>query len=333
MFKLLQLDPAVGLERQPLFWLSIGMPALLALALAIPVWSGYSLDFSQLGYETFLSISKFPIVIFSLAIPLSVLVGKLHGARQAALQIVNTRKQIENAEAQIRNTLIQIANTEQDNKTKLYLAHFDHFCKHIDFVEGALIKRHHNLFVADIDPTPLVNKLALYKFMYRENSLRTGAHSLDQHFKIFSNNTMNLLLKSYKRFLYSQKREEFISNLEYLEGVLLQVQLKLFHCRNSQTSVFLRPTISDPSYTARFPIGINGDIDHYFEQVIFWAQLLEGVETFETADTTDSSAYGVLMTLGLPHTQKPSEMPKLVEYWDWFVMCVIVGVTLPVNPE
>lgn len=326
MLKHLQLDPAAGLEKQFLFWLSIGVPVLLGLSLAIPVWIGYSLDFSEIGYENFLRISKFPIAICSLAIPLSVLVGKLHGARQSAIQIENTRKQID-------NTLIQIANTEQDNKTKLYLAHFDHFCKHIDFVESALTKRYHHLFATDKDPEPLINKIALYKFMYRENSLRAGVFPLDSHFKTFSSNIMSRLLKSYMNVLHSQNRENFVRDLENLENTLIHIQVKLFHCRKSRNSVFLRPDMLDTSYRDRFPYSINADVDEYLEQVTFWALLLESVESFENSDITESSAHGVLATLGMPHTPKPSDIEKVADYWHDLALRVIAGISFKTEPE
>jgi hypothetical protein len=333
MLKHLQLDPAIGLDKQLLFWLSIGVPVSLGLFLAIPVWIGYSPDFSESGYETFLRISKFPIAICSLAVPLSVLIGKLHGARQAALQIENTRKQIENAEAQIQNTLTQIANTEQDNRTKLYLAHFDHFCKHIDFVESALTKRYHHQFVTDSEPEPLINKINLYKFMYRQNSLRAGVYPLDTHFKTFSANLMSRLLESYEHFLYSQNRDDLHRTLKFLENVLIHIQVKLFHCRKSRSSIFLRPDMMEARDYTDFPLSINANIDDYLDQVLFWARLLEGVDSFENSDNSESSAYGILTTLGMPHSPKPSDMGKIAGYWQELTLRVFSGITFNVEPD
>lgn len=318
MLKSFRLDPAAGLERQFLFWLSIGAPTFIGLLLAVPVWSQYGLDFSEQGYATFLRISRFPIAICSLAIPLSVLVGKLHGARQAALQIENTRKQIASAETQISNTLTQIANTEQDNKTKLYLAHFDHYCKHLDFVEDALFKRHHDLFANDMDPTPIISKVTLYKFMYPQNSLRNGVHPLDEDFIKFSQNLMARLLREYKLFKFSQSYEGFVKALITLENSLHFIQQKLFHCREFQRSIFVKVEVVDPNYFDTLHMGVNVVLDHYFQQMVFWGQLLDNIESFEVAAPSERNAYGFLAELGMPHSSRPSDMPNLDDYWGRF---------------
>ncbi|OOE78234.1 hypothetical protein BZG72_15700 [Salinivibrio sp. PR6] len=114
----LALNPSTGLENQWLFWLAVLTPLSLALALALPVWLEYSLSFSAKGYGTFLKISALPIGISSLSIPLGVLIGRLHGTKQTALQI---------------------SEAQATNRTNLYLAHYEHFCDHLATKINALL--------------------------------------------------------------------------------------------------------------------------------------------------------------------------------------------------
>ncbi|WP_447079491.1 hypothetical protein [Vibrio alginolyticus] len=153
----LALNPKAGLERQPLFWVCIFIPIVFALALGVPVWINYELTFTAEAYSTFLEISKLPLGITSLAIPLAVLIGKLHGAQQAAEQLLNTQKQISNA--------------EQDNLTKLYLAHYEHFVDHFNTLV---------LFTKSYDSlkrkpwTILFDRKQLYQNLYPGNGLTKG---------------------------------------------------------------------------------------------------------------------------------------------------------------
>lgn len=108
---MLVLDPSKGLENQTLFWLSVVIPVIFALGLSILALHEYSWSLSVDGYETFLKANALPIGISSLAIPLGVLFGRLHGTKQTALQI---------SEAQARN------------RAELYLAHYSHFKDHFE---------------------------------------------------------------------------------------------------------------------------------------------------------------------------------------------------------
>lgn len=159
----LYLDPQTGLERQPLFWICIFIPILIALGLGIPVWSKYNLAFSNEAYSTFLEISKLPLGISSLSIPLAVLIGKLHGARQTAEQLLNTSKQIE--------------NTEQDNRTKLYLSHYGHFIDHFDkviFFQASYGAPEEERWTIQI------NRKRLYQHLYPDNTLVSGIKNGDK---------------------------------------------------------------------------------------------------------------------------------------------------------
>lgn len=155
-------EPKNGLELQTPFWASIFVPVILFLCTGVFAWWGTPPDVSAEGFKTFLLISKLPIALLALAIPLAVLTGRIHGTKQTALQIEKTILQIE-------NTKIQINETKQKNKTDLYLAHNKHFNEHIEVCTRNAPK---NLFSSEYKLT--INSWLLYKRLYPDSSLRDG---------------------------------------------------------------------------------------------------------------------------------------------------------------
>lgn len=307
----LALNPTTGLEKQPLFWLAITIPVMIALGVAIPVWLDYSISFNEEAYSKFLSISRLPIGIISLAIPLGVLIGKLHGARQTAMQIDHAKKQIENTEK-------QISNTEKDNKTKFYLSHFDHFCKHVDFVEGALANKYEGIL--DDNPLPIINKLSLYRKIYPENSLEKGVASASTHFDTFSKNTAARLHRSYKNFVHLSLTEQSLEeNLCNIENNLLDFQIRCLACLNSRSSIFKKIHPNNDSQIKNLVFGFNKNIDNYTDQVIFFLELIDGVDSFYAQNSSEKIAEHFLNDLRMPHTSKLSEISPLHDLWEIFI--------------
>lgn len=87
----LTLSADKGLSSQGLLWLSIFCPFLYFMTLGFVAWQGYEISITGEGLNTFFSISKVPLAILSLAIPLSVLVSRFHATKQTAEQIKITR--------------------------------------------------------------------------------------------------------------------------------------------------------------------------------------------------------------------------------------------------
>lgn len=83
----LALNEECGLSEQGLLWISILSPFLYFLAFGVASWDGYSVSVTSEGLKTFLSISALPLGVLSLALPLSVLVSRLHATKQTAKQI------------------------------------------------------------------------------------------------------------------------------------------------------------------------------------------------------------------------------------------------------
>lgn len=172
-------DASHGLGSQPLFWITIIYPIGLFFSTGFWAWYGYNLDISEDGFIKFVEISKLPLGLLGLSIPLAVLTARLHGTKQTALQIIKTQKQIEEA--------------QQKNKTDLYLAHYKHFCDYLDelsqsFSEKELIQSTKIHF----------NKHVLYRWIYPESSISTGKQIKEQRLFILLSKIINSLPKDIK---------------------------------------------------------------------------------------------------------------------------------------
>jgi len=81
-----------GLAEQGLLWVSISTPILYFFFLGAISWSGHSISLTTDGLKLFWSISALPLGVLSLALPLSVLVSRLHATKQTAKQIKITQQ-------------------------------------------------------------------------------------------------------------------------------------------------------------------------------------------------------------------------------------------------
>lgn len=88
----LTLDEESGLSEQGLLWISIFSPLLYFLGLGVICWDGYHISLTSDGLNKFISISKLPLGALSIALPLSVLVSRLHATKQTARQIKITQQ-------------------------------------------------------------------------------------------------------------------------------------------------------------------------------------------------------------------------------------------------
>ncbi|EJV9314153.1 hypothetical protein [Vibrio vulnificus] len=300
--KIFSLNPDYGLDKQVLFWLAVLLPIAIAVGLGIPVWIDYSLAFNAEAYDNFLKISRLPIALSSLAIPLGVLVGRLHSAKQTARQIENTQ--------------IQITNTEQDNRTKLYLSHFEHFCKHLEFIERSVCTRHSQLFPEGQYPT--LDQLSMYKLIYPENGLITGVYSQGEHLEVFARNGMARLNDYYLQFSHSKSYDDFVKNIANLEGEFINTQIRCFRFTNSRSSIFLNAALQERN-AGKFLFGISVELSHFFAKVEFFLELLDGIESFDSPENKTKVGRHILFQLRTPHQQKPEDRKELQDYWDQFI--------------
>lgn len=84
------LDPRKGLASQwPMrFWMITLLIYFIATGTAC--WADYSLSFTPSGFDKFIEVSKFPLGILSLTIPVGVFISRLHSTQQTAAQIEAT---------------------------------------------------------------------------------------------------------------------------------------------------------------------------------------------------------------------------------------------------
>jgi hypothetical protein len=165
--KWLRLNPESGLDRQPLFWMAILTPLLVAIGFGIPIWLDCSFEFSEEAYTHFLNISKLPLAISAISIPLGVLVGRIHGTKQTSLQIAKTAHQIAKSQEQFELTY-------NEYRKKNYLDHYTHFKD----------------FINNIDYQ--INIEGLYRHLFPVASLFNGDLAINEEF-------MNDLLKDLSR--------------------------------------------------------------------------------------------------------------------------------------
>lgn len=79
------------LTRQYLFWAAIIIPFSFFITTGIISWYDKSLRLDSNGFDNFLSISKLPLALLSLSLPLGIIVNNIH-------RTIQTEKQIEEAE-------------------------------------------------------------------------------------------------------------------------------------------------------------------------------------------------------------------------------------------
>ncbi|TRY13535.1 hypothetical protein [Shewanella hanedai] len=87
ILKSLSLNPNTGLHEQPLFWFSLVIPFVGFLSTGFFAWHDYTLSVNSDGFNIFLNISKLPLAVWGLCLPLAVLIARLHGTIQTAAQI------------------------------------------------------------------------------------------------------------------------------------------------------------------------------------------------------------------------------------------------------
>jgi len=86
------------LDRQPMFWAGFVIPVASFLYFGCFAWNGYTVDVSSNGFSTFIDISKLPLALLSLSIPLLAIIANAHRATQTDAQIqAITRKNASDA--------------------------------------------------------------------------------------------------------------------------------------------------------------------------------------------------------------------------------------------
>lgn len=271
------LNPDKGLEKQGLFWFSICIPVLLSIFLWIPLWNVYSFSFTKDGYDTFLLISRLPLAMCSLSIPFSVIVARIHGTKQTAKQLANTKKQID--------------NTEQDNKTKLYLSHYAHFCDyaegvekaHYKYVEGFLRNENYNL----------ITRIKLYHALYPQASFTKGFGVFSsEHLKNFEQ-FLEEYLEKIKEILKIEENNNAVVNKRELQGeIVIELTKKIRDYEKYYTFDSTKSSIFKQSYSyLRVQDLVFENFLTYLYLAVYFAHLTIDFLIFETSDNTQENPH------------------------------------------
>ncbi|EKQ6730627.1 hypothetical protein ACAY84_004410 [Escherichia coli] len=83
-----------SLLKQPIFWVSIGIPLATCIFLGALIWvdKWHSFSLTSHGYSRFLEISKLPLLVLASAVPFASIVNNLHRTIQTEKQITESEK-------------------------------------------------------------------------------------------------------------------------------------------------------------------------------------------------------------------------------------------------
>ncbi|MFG0496690.1 hypothetical protein ACF8MH_05060 [Pseudomonas sp. YQ_13] len=82
-----RLNASIGLHDQPLFQFGLLVPILLFFIFGFFAWADYSPSLSVDGFNEFIRISKLPLAMLSLIVPIGAIVASSHSTHQTATQI------------------------------------------------------------------------------------------------------------------------------------------------------------------------------------------------------------------------------------------------------
>lgn len=119
-FEVFKLKPDSGLANQSLFWIFVLIPISLFLILGGVAWNGYEFDISRDGFDKFYEISKLPLAILTLSLPLGLVIVRMHSTGQTASQIKDTisQRKIENSVRFIENNTQAFKNISKSIREK-----------------------------------------------------------------------------------------------------------------------------------------------------------------------------------------------------------------------
>ncbi|WP_220774133.1 hypothetical protein [Citrobacter europaeus] len=76
-----------NLLKQPLFIASVALPFYMFIIYGLWAWKGHNINFTSEGFNSFLEISKLPLIILASSVPLAAIVSNIHRTIQTEAQI------------------------------------------------------------------------------------------------------------------------------------------------------------------------------------------------------------------------------------------------------
>ncbi|HBK4770968.1 TPA: hypothetical protein LLS86_004549 [Serratia liquefaciens] len=213
-----------NLARQPLFWISALSPFLFFIFLGYFSWRDYSFELSKDAYDNFMTISKFPLLILSLSVPLVAIVAHIH-------RTIQTEKQIIHTQDQIANTQKQIALLEEKNKPDSYYAHVKSITEALTLIPSFKINRTKEV-LGNIKKDPLEVSIKyphpLYKRIFSKSTIKGGYNpEVSDEFIKSIENKYSQINKIIKHAKYRQDEEGRLRSARTLTISLLLLSSEL----------------------------------------------------------------------------------------------------------
>lgn len=162
-----------GLGGQWQFWMVILVPTIISGLMWWEISRTLTFNWSVDGFETFFKKSTLPLWILATSLPLGVLVARLFGTKQTALQI---------------------RVSQQDNRTKLFLAHYGFFRDVMGSDEEYICDKNQR------DPqTWKVSLNSLYHKIYPKSNLANGVEGFNSKYFTELEESIRRALDSFKR--------------------------------------------------------------------------------------------------------------------------------------
>ncbi|OAH52437.1 hypothetical protein AYJ70_07715 [Pseudomonas monteilii] len=92
--EIFSLNPDYGLDKQPLFWVSVAVPIIYFLGFGYFAWDDYTISLTEPGFREFIRVSALPLGLLGLSLPLAALITKLHSTLQTARQIEKSKHEL-----------------------------------------------------------------------------------------------------------------------------------------------------------------------------------------------------------------------------------------------
>ena len=127
VFSLIEINTKESIQNHLLFWLAVLVPLFFFFLLGIPVWIDLNWGLNTVFYSDFYDASKLPLGFLATAIPLSLVVIRMHSSKQAAEQLDRnvTRDSFKNF-LEFRHYIISQLNTYQEQKNCLVTFNSEH---------------------------------------------------------------------------------------------------------------------------------------------------------------------------------------------------------------
>lgn len=230
-----------NLSCQTLFWLALFIPVFLFLITGCQVWKNTNFGLNKEAYDNFLDISRFPLILLSLCLPLVGIVVYMH-------RTIQTETQIAYAQHQFKNSIKQLALTKKKNTA-------DSYYSHSKYIEDAFKSLPEKTFSTEQNeseqPLKIIRPHSLYKSIYPKSNVIDGYSTTANH-NFLKNLAMHFEeIKKALAFADDDKADstQLISSLERLEThiYLLSSILCLNYNPNSKiynvgTTPYIYPT-------------------------------------------------------------------------------------------